>query len=126
MKTDITEKQQLYLERSQAILDETDPTVRWRMVHDLLREVNNKAKREQDKQAKAMAKVREEKIYNNKLAPGGAGLKFAVSIPNITWQALVAVDGRLKNPEKNKGLTKNATNELARELARVFPEYKAS
>lgn len=129
MKTKTFTEEQLEL--SQAILDEKDHKKRWRMVHDLTRETNPKAKREQDKQAKALAKVRKEKLYNTGKT-GAAGMKFSVSMPNITYQALVASDdaatgtSMLRAPEKQKYITKDATNQIARDLAEVFPEYKVS
>lgn len=119
------------LELSQAILDETDHKKRWRMVHDLLRQTNKIARREQDKQAKAMKKVREAKVYNT-AGGGAAGMRFGVSVPNVTYQAIVESDmmvegtSRLRAPEKQKYITKDATNQIVKDLEEVFPEYKAS
>lgn len=116
---------------AQAIIDEKDHMKRWRMVHDLLAKQNKKAKREQEKQAKAMAAIRKAKLYNNRKARRGQ-LRFGVSIPNITWQALVHTDilvtgeSILKDPKKGEHLTPDATNKIVKELATVFPEYKAS
>lgn len=114
-----------------AIIKEKDDVKRWRMTHDLLRLQNKKAKREQDKQAKAMAEVRKTKLYNNRKARRGR-LRFGVSIPNITWQALVETDmlvtgtSVLKYPDKEAYQDKKATNKIVRDLAKAFPEYKAS
>jgi hypothetical protein len=116
---------------AEAILKEKDDIKRWRMIHDLLRIQNKKARKEQDKQAKAMADVRRLKIYNTRKARKGQ-LRFGVSIPNITWQALVESDilvkgsSVLKDPKKDEHLTKNATNRIVQDLATAFPEYKAS
>lgn len=115
-----------------AICKEKDDVKRWRLIHDLLRMTNPKAKREQDRQAKALKKVREEKLYNNKEVRGAAGLKFSVSIPNVTYQALVEMDiatqGKsiLLDPAKQKFETRNATNKVAQKLSRAFPEYRVS
>ena len=115
-----------------AIFKEKDDVKRWRLIHDLLRETNPKAKREQDRQAKALKKVREEGLYNNKEVRGAAGLRFSVSIPNTTYQALVEMDiatrgkSSLRNPEKQKYETRNATNKIAQKLSRAFPEYRVS
>jgi hypothetical protein len=133
MKKQHTEKN---LELSQAILDEKDYKKRWRMVHDLLRKTNPVAKKEQDKQQRALTKVREAGLYNSREKRRNAGLKFAVSIPNVTWQALVAADeastGKLSilthtdKKNTNKYKTKDATNQIARDLMEVFPEYRVS
>lgn len=116
---------------AQAILDEKDTVKRWRMVHDLLRLQNKKARKEQDKQAKAMADVRKHKIYNRRKARKGQ-LRFGVSIPNMTWNALVDTDilvtgtSVLRDPKKDEFTDKKATNQIVRDLAKAFPEYKAS
>jgi len=116
---------------AQAILEQKDPVKRWRMVHDLLALQNKKARKEQKQQAKAMADIRKAKLYNTRKARKGQ-LRFGVSIPNITWQALVEtdilVDGTsvLKDPKKDEYQDKKATNKIVRDLAQAFPEYKAS
>lgn len=110
---------------------EQDRVTRWRKVHDLLRKHNKKARKEQDAQAKAMAEVRRNKVYDNHIARRG-NLRFGVSIPNITWQALVEADilvtgeSVLKDPKKDEYLDKKATNKIVRDLAKAFPQYKAS
>lgn len=115
-----------------AIFEEKDDVKRWSLIHDLVREVNPKAKREQDKQAKAMSEVRNAKLYNNKKNLGAAGLKFSVSIPNVTYQALVELDqavtgkSKLREPEKNRFKSRSATNVISRNLSKALPEYKAS
>lgn len=116
---------------AQAVLDEKDHIKRWRLVHDLLRATNKKARKEQTQQAKAMAEIRRQKIYNNRKARRG-NLRFGVSIPNMTWQALVETDilvtgeSVLRDPKKDEYQDKKATNKIVRDLAKVFPEYKAS
>lgn len=116
---------------AQAILEEKDTVKRWRMVHDLLRLQNKKARKEQNQQAKAMADVRKHKLYNTRKARKGQ-IRFGVSIPNITWQALVETDilvtgtSVLKDPKKDEYQDKKATNKIVQDLAKAFPEYKAS
>ena len=110
--------------RLDAILNEPDNTKRWRMVADLAREMNPKVKKEQDYQIKAMADVRKNKLYRRTRRKGQ--LKLAVSIPPLTFQAMVGVDPTLMHLDKEDFLTPDATNHQARELARVFPEYRAS
>jgi hypothetical protein len=114
-----------------AILREKNAVKRWRMVHDLLRLQNKKARKEQNQQAKAMADIRKNKLYNTRKARHGR-LVFGVSIPNVTWQALVEADiiatgtSVLKYPDKEHYKDKKATNKIVRDLAKAFPEYKAS
>lgn len=116
---------------AQAILEQQDDVKRWRMVHDLLRIQNKKARKEQNQQSKAMADVRKHKLYNTRKARKGQ-LRFGVSIPNITWQALVETDilvkgtSVLKDPKKDEYKDKKATNKIVQDLAKAFPEYKAS
>ena len=125
------QKREEYLDRCQEILDEPDRYKRWRMAADLAREINSKVKREQDKQAKAMEKVRKLKLYNQG-PKGKAGLKFSLSIPNMTWRLMVAVDPELSNIDKKaeankyKDPRKDATNELVRKMVEVFPEYRVN
>lgn len=116
---------------AQTILDEKDATKRWRLVHDLLREQNKAARKEQNQQAKAMADIRRQKVYNRRKARRGQ-LRFGVSIPQLTWQALVEtdfmVDGDsvLKNSDKEEQTDIKATNKIVRDLAEAFPEYKVN
>jgi len=115
-----------------AIGTEKDDVKRWRMIHDLLRETNPKARREQDKQAREMQKVRDEKLYNQKLVKEEGGLIFRVSLPRATYSALVESDlmllGKsiLLDPQKARHLDPRATNKIARKLSRAFPEYRVS
>lgn len=111
--------------REQAIWDEPDNTKRWRMAADLAREMNPEVKKEQDKQIKAMAEVRRLGLYR-KTKTKKMGLKFAVSIPSMTFTVLSTVDPSLRNIDKSEWTTRDGSNQIARDLARVFPEYRAS
>lgn len=113
------------------IITETDRVKRWRMIHDLLRVQNKKARKEQKTHAKAMADVRKNKLYNKRKARRGQ-LRFGVSIPQMTYDAIVETDilvfgkSDIRNPEKENFHTPDATNSIVKDLAKAFPEYKAS
>lgn len=115
-----------------AIFKEKDDVKRWRLIHDLLRDTNPRARREQKKQAKELKKIRDSQLYNNKKSANKTGLVFSVSIPNVTWQALVEMDTHVKGKselvftDKGQYKSKNATNEIAKKLSRAFPEYRVS
>lgn len=117
--------------KADAVITELNHIERWRLVHDLLGKQNKLARKEQKAHAKAMADVRKEKIYNKRKAKKGQ-LRFGVSIPNMTYQAIVDADmlifgeSMLFDPKKDEHSTPNATNKIVRDLAKAFPEYKAS
>lgn len=125
-------KKEEYLDAMGKIISEKDHKLRWRMIADISAELNPKVRNEQRKQIKAMAEVRETDLYNSTKAPLKSGLKFVVSMPPLTYKAICDIDEVLEGKSilrftnKTKYLTRNATNKLARELAEVFPEYKAS
>lgn len=116
---------------AEEIVQEKDYKKRWRMVHDLLGKTNPKALKEQKAQKKALEKTRENKVYNTG-ETGDMGLKFGVSIPRMTWQAMVGVDemldgeSRLFDTKKGEGKNKSSTNSLVQDLKEVFPEYRVS
>lgn len=128
-KTKFTEEQH---NRLKAIMQEEDDVKRWKAFGEFLKETNPKARREMTKQARAMAAIRKEGVYNDKKVKGEAGLKFGVSIPSTLWNGLVALDytsfgvSQLATPDKQNFKTKTATNEIVKKLSRAFPEYKAS
>lgn len=114
-----------HLEMAEAILKETNREKRWRLAADFAREVNPDVKKEQDYQIKACSDVRRKKLYK-KTKTKVMGLRFAVSIPPMTFNALSQVDPSLRNIDKSEWSTKNGSNEIVRALERTFPEYKVS
>ena len=60
------------------------------------------------------------------------GLKFGVSVPRMTWQAIVGVDemldgkSRLFDTAKKESKDRSATNGLVQDLREVFPEYRVN
>lgn len=113
------------------IVNETDYKKRWRKIHDLLGKTNPKALKEQKAQERALKKVRESKVYEKK-EKGAMGLKFGVSVPRMTWQAIVGVDemldgkSRLFDTAKKESKDRSATNGLVQDLREVFPEYRVN
>lgn len=126
-----TEKANKLANRVIEAAESGDRAAHWKAVHDLLRHQNKKARKEQDKVAKECASVRADKIYS-KTKSKELGLRFGVSMPPMTWNALVEADrvafGRsdLHNTDKEEYQTKNATNSIVKDLERVFPQYKVS
>lgn len=112
------------LEQLGAILAEPKASKRWRMIADFARDNNPHVKKEQDIQAKACKEIREAKLYRSKRKQGQ--IKFTVSIPPLTYQAMETVDPELRHLNKEDFYSPDATNKQAQELARVFPEYRVS
>ena len=110
---------------AQAVLDAKTREEKWRLAADFAREVNPDVKKEQDYQIKACADVRRLGLYKKEKTKK-MGLKFAVSIPPVTFNVLSIVDPDLRNIDKNEWNTKDGSNEIARKLAETFPEYKVS
>lgn len=108
-----------------------DRVAHWKAVYNLIRHQNKKARKEQDKVAKEVAEVRAEKIFTKRSKV--MGLKFGVSMPEMTWDALVKADtiafGRSDLRETNKedhidGV--KGSNQIVRDLAKAFPQYRVS
>lgn len=110
---------------------EMDRVLRWKKIHALLRKQNKKARQEQDKIAKECREVREEGIFKKEKSKI-MGLRFGVSLPPMVYNALVmadrVIDGHsdLANPEKEDYLTRDATNQIVKDLAKAFPQYKVT
>lgn len=108
-----------------------DRVAHWKAVHKLLRVQNKKARLEQDKIARECASVRKDKIFK-KTASKTMGLRFGVSMPPMTWNALVEADrlayGRsdLYNTDKEEYSDKKATNQVVKDLEKAFPQYKVT
>lgn len=124
-QTDQDKLELKHLELAQAVLDAKTREEKWRLAADFAREVNPEVKKEQDYQIKACSDVRRLGLYKKEKTKK-MGLKFAVSIPPITFNVLSIVDPELRNIDKANWSTRNGSNEIARALARTFPEYKVS
>lgn len=103
----------------------------WKAVYALLRHQNKKARAEQDKIAEECASVRKDKIFK-KTKSKTMGLRFGVSMPPMTWNALVEADriafGRsdLFNTDKEEYQTKDGSNVIVKDLERAFPQFRVS
>jgi hypothetical protein len=110
---------------------EMDRVVRWRKLHSLLRKQNKKARKEQDKIAKECAEVRNEGIFKRDKTEH-LGLRFGVSLPPMVYHAIVQADriieghSELANPNKEDYQNQKATNQLVKDLAKAFPQYKVT
>lgn len=113
------------------LLREDDRVIRWKKAHKLLRLQNKKARREQDQTAEDAKYFRDNKFIK-KTKSGELGLRWGVSIPPLTWSALVAADtiatgsSELVSTDKESFKTKDATNQIVKDLAKAFPQYKVS
>lgn len=113
------------------VMREEDRVLRWKKIHKLLRTQNKKARQEQDKIAKECKSVREEGIFRRDKTEV-LGLRFGVSLPPITYHALVQADriidghSELAEPSKEEHLTQDATNQIVKDLEKAFPQYKVS
>lgn len=110
---------------------EEDRVLRWKKVHDLLRTHNKKARKEQDAIAKDCAYFRKEGLIkkdNTEIM----GLRWGVSLPPMTYHALVQadrlIDGKsdLASPDKEATLDLKGSNKIVRDLEKAFPQYKVS
>ena len=108
-----------------------DRARRWKAVYDLLRFTNKKARKEQDEVAADCALMRSKGIFK-KTKSKKMGLRFGVSIPPMTWNALVEADrlayGRsdLFNTDKEDYKTKDGSNVIVKDLEKAFPQYRVS
>lgn len=115
-----TEKEKLDAQLK-AIL-EMQPPKRWRAMADFARAINPLVRTEQDAQIEVVKGLRLEQT--NKFGAGKSGLRHGVSIPQLTWMAIVSVDPELQDTDLVTTNRATQTNRLVRQLARVFPEYK--
>ena len=113
------------------LMREDDRVIRWKKVHELLRKQNKKARKEQD-QAAEDAKYFRDQGFIKKEKTGKLGLRFGVSIPPMTWNAMIQADliavgkSDLQSPDKESFQTKDATNSIVKDLEKAFPQYKVS
>jgi hypothetical protein len=113
------------------VMREDDRVIRWKKIHDLLRKNNKKARKEQDKIAKECAEFRKEGLVR-KDKTEVMGLRWGVSMPPITWQALVTADelafghSDLHHPDKEDDLDLKGSNQIVKDLEKAFPQYRVS
>lgn len=113
------------------VMRELDRVKRWKKIHDLLRKQNKKARKEQDTVAKDCAYFREHGLVK-KDKTEKLGLRWGVSLPPMTYNAIVQadrlIDGHsdLANPNKEDYQDIKGSNEIVRDLERAFPQYKVA
>lgn len=112
-------------------LREMDRVKRWKLIHDLLRKQNKKARKEQDTAAKDAKYFRDQKVIR-KDKTEVMGLRWGVAIPQMTWNALVQADrvatghSELANPDKEATTDLKGSNQIVKDLEKAFPQYKVS
>ena len=110
---------------------ELDRVTRWKKVHKLLRKQNKKAREEQDLTAEDAKFFRDNKLIKDEKT-GTLGLRWGVSLPPMTYNALVQADrlatghSDLASPDKEGGLDLKSTNSIVRDLEKAFPQYKVA
>lgn len=117
---------------AQKIIDCKDDRVkRWKLVHDLLRKQNKKARKEQDITAKDAKYFRDNKLIR-KDKTEIMGLRWGVALPPATYTALVQADvlvlgkSDLQHPDKEATLDLRGSNKIVKDLEKAFPQYKVS
>lgn len=110
---------------------EMDRVIRWKKVHSLLRKQNKKARKEQDTTAADCAYFREHGLVRTDKTEK-LGLRWGVSLPPMTYHALVQadrlIDGHsdLANPDKEETMDLKGTNQIVKDLEKAFPQYKVA
>lgn len=110
---------------------EMDRVTRWKKVHDLLRKNNKAARKEQDQIAQD-AKYFRANGFIKKDKTKTLGLRWGVSLPPVTYNALVQADilatgkSDLQSPDKENFETQDATNQIVKDLEKAFPQYKVA
>lgn len=117
---------------AQKIIDCKDDRVkRWKLVHDLLRKQNKKARKEQDITAKDAKYFRDNKLIR-KDKTEIMGLRWGVALPPTTYTALVQADvlvlgkSDLQHPDKEATIDLRGSNKIVKDLEKAFPQYKVS
>ena len=114
------------------VMRELDRVLRWKKIHSLLRKQNKKARKEQDTTAADCKFFRENGLVRSDKSEK-MGLRWGVSLPPMTYNAIVAADrlisghSDLANPDKEGSiLGVTATNQLVKDLEKAFPQYKVA
>lgn len=127
----MTKKEEVLVDKVVDAAESGDRAAHWKAVYDLLRTTNKKARKEQDKIAEECASVRKDKMFK-KSKSKTMGLRFGVSMPPMTYNALVEADtlayghSDLRETDKESFQTKDATNSVVKDLEKAFPMYKVS
>lgn len=112
-------------------LREMDRVLRWKKIHQLLRKNNKKARKEQDEIAADCKFFREQKLVKAEKSET-MGLRWGVSLPPITYNALIQADliavghSDLQHPDKEAELDLKGTNQIVKDLEKAFPQYKVA
>lgn len=119
-------------EIAQKVIDCKDDRVkRWKLVNELLRKQNKKARKEQDTVIKDAKYFRNQKLIK-KTKTEVMGLRWGVALPPTTYAALVQADilvmgkSDLQHPDKEESLDLKSTNKIVKDLEKAFPQYKVS
>ena len=132
MKKETSKYNKTQNDLAQAIIDCKDDRVkRWKLVNELLRKQNKKARKEQDEVIKDAKYFRDNKLIR-KDKTKVMGLRWGVAIPPTTWTALVQADilvmgkSELQHPDKEATLDLKGSNKIVKDLEKAFPQYKVS
>ena len=117
---------------AQKIIDCKDDRVkRWKLVHDLLRKQNKKARKEQDTVIKDAKYFRDNKLIR-KDKTEVMGLRWGVALPPTTYAALIQADllvfgkSELQHPDKEATIDLKGSNKIVKDLEKAFPQYKVA
>lgn len=104
----------------------------WKAVYELLMHQNKEAREEAELIAKEAQEVRKAKVVK-KTKSKKMGMRWGVSIPPMTWNALVEADrlayGRSDLKEYDKESDKvgiTGSNQIVKDLELAFPQFKVS
>lgn len=110
---------------------ELDRVKRWKKIHNLLRKTNKKARKEQDTTAKDAKFFREKGLVKTDKTEN-LGLRWGVSLPPMTYNAIVTADtvingiSDLQYPDKEEDQDIKGTNQIVKDLEKAFPQYKVT
>lgn len=109
---------------------ELDRVKRWKKIHALLRKTNKEARKEQQAVAKDAKYFRDEKLVKTDKSET-MGLRWGVSLPPITYHALVTSDIVINGKSDLRGgkedtLDPKGSNQLVKDLEKAFPQYKVA
>lgn len=113
------------------IMRELDRVVRWKKIHAFLRKQNKKARKEQDKVAEDCKYARDHGWFKKEKSEH-LGLRFGVSLPPMVYNAIVQSDrlitgkSDLAEPDKEASSDLKGSNQIVKDLAKAFPQYKVT
>jgi len=102
---------------------------RWRAVADFAINTNYRVKKQHEAQLREIKRLRKTRLNDNGSSATNSNFRFAVSIPEGVWNALVGFDEQidgtsLLRDSKKDHSNPTGTNDIVRSLAKTFPEYK--